>query len=121
MKKRIIFMVTTLLTCIILFLQRFTAMGIHAIAGLLLLIASMGHTVTYRTVWRKPCTTRKAVELFLWTALSMTTLTGFLLKPFRGEMMVILLHKLSALALVVFLIFHIKLSMPRKKRYKTKS
>lgn len=116
MKKRMIFMTAMLAACVLLFLQRFTGMGVHAILGLLVLIASICHTIRFRKVWKKRSRGKKAVEILIWTALVVVTVSGFLLKPFGGVPAVLMVHKLSAEAFAVCLLVHIKMCMPRKKR-----
>lgn len=115
MTKRFIFMFAMLIACVILFLQPFTGMGVHAISALTLLIVSICHTRNYRKTWKKACHSKKITEVALWTALAIAMLSGFLLKPFHGVMIVIIIHKLSAVAFVVCLIFHIKMRFPIKK------
>lgn len=116
MKKRMIFMVMMLAVCVLLFLQRFTGMAVHAIAGLAILIAGICHTVKFRKVWKTRRGVRKAVEIALWAALLGVTVSGFLLKPFGDVMVVLIIHKLSAVAFAGCLLAHIRLCMPRKKR-----
>lgn len=108
-------MVMMLTVCVLLFLQRFTGMAVHAISGLVILIASICHTVKFRKVWRKRSGVRKVVEIALWAALLGVTVSGFLLKPFGDVMAVLIIHKLSAVVFAGCLLAHIKLCMPRKK------
>lgn len=115
MKKRTFFMLLMLTSCALLFLQRFTGMAVHAILGLAVLIASICHTIKFRKVWKKRSTGKKAVEIILWGGLIAVTVSGFLLKPFGEVTAVQLVHKLSAVVFVVFLLWHIKLCLPRKK------
>lgn len=116
MRRKHIFTIVMLLSCVLLFLQRFTGMGIHAILGLVVLIVSIGHTVRRRNVWRSYGIYQKVIGTLLWLALAGVVVTGFLLKPLSDLMFVIVAHKMSAVAMVVFLILHVRIHNQKKIR-----
>lgn len=116
MRKKHIFTIVMMLSCVLLFLQKFTGMGIHAVLGLVVLIVSICHTVRHRKVWRNYGTYRKVIGTLLWFALAGVTLTGVLLKSLSDVMLIIAAHKMSAVAMVVFLILHIRIHNHKKIR-----
>lgn len=113
--KRITFLVFTLLITIVLFMQRKTGMGIHACLGLILFIGSICHTIKFRKVWKVRTTYQKLVEVLIWLGLAGSMITGFLLKPFAGVFLVLLMHKLTAIFFAIGLLLHIKYALQKKQ------
>lgn len=113
-----IFMGFMAAACVVLFLQRLTGMGVHAVLGLAVLVLSIRHTIKYRKIWKTRTKAQKIWEIIMWAGLAVSILTGFLLKPFAESIAVLLIHKLSAVIFVLGLLVHIKEHLHRFKRRK---
>lgn len=114
MRRKHIFAIGMIIACILLFLQRFTGMAIHAVSGLALLVGSIWHTVRRHRAWKNYDGYAKAVGIFLWCSLLGVMLTGFLLKPMKNVFWVLLSHKISAVLFVIFMILHIGVHCRKK-------
>lgn len=106
MTKRMIFMVFMAVSCLLLFLQRLTGMGIHAVLGIAVPVVSILHTVKFRKVWKTRTRAQKIWEIVMWAGLAVAFLSGLLMKPFGGFAMV-MIHKLSSVVFVAGLIAHV--------------
>lgn len=107
MNKKRLFILISLVLCVLLFLQRLTGEIWHAAAGMLLAVMVLVH------IWRqmgkvkymKPSV--RVVDYILMAALAVLILTGILLHPLHGALAVKLLHKLSAVFFVLGMIGHL--------------
>lgn len=114
MSRKHIFAIGMTVSCVLLFLQRFTGMAVHAILGLALLVGSIWHTARRRRAWKSYNGYAKTVGILLWCSLAGVMFTGFLLKPMKGVFGVILAHKISAIMFVVFMVLHMKVHNRKK-------
>lgn len=107
MNKKKLFIIISLVLCVLLFLQRLTGEIWHAAAGMLLAVIVVVHICRQigRLKYMKPSVRR--VDYILMAALAVLVLTGILLHPLHGVLAVKILHKLSAVLFVLGMVGHL--------------
>lgn len=99
MKKNVLFLVLMIIVAVLLFLLRATGIKAHiaiSVAGLVLLV---GYTVTTKKEWQKPVL-EIIMRLFYATAL----ITGVVIMNVHGVAVISVVHKISAVLFVIFLL-----------------
>lgn len=105
-KKERLFMIITLILCVLLFLQRLTGEIWHAVLGLLLIIAMVVHMCRQMVKMKYKKNVIQAVDWMLIGSLAVLFLTGMLLHPLQGMLVLKILHKLAAVLFVLGIIVH---------------
>lgn len=106
-KRNRLFAGITFVVCLLLFCKRLTGEGCHAILGMLLMSISAVH------VWRhigKLKYKRRSVQITDWVMLvSLVTalFSGILLHVLQDTVMLLILHKVSAVLLGIGMIVHV--------------
>lgn len=101
-----LFIILTLLLCILLLANRLTGDICHAVLGIVLMIliaAHIGRKITKRK-HKKPY-----IRLVDWVLMAVTAilfLTGILLHPLQGVLIIKILHKLSSVLFILGIILH---------------
>lgn len=95
-RKQIILTIIVLFICTILFCVKLTGGKIHAILGLILMIIVMGHL---KRNWKRnkyvPISIKRT-NMILLTTLLIMFVTGMFMKSFSANILIALLHKVSA-------------------------
>jgi hypothetical protein len=99
--------VLTLFLCVLLFLERLTGDVAHALLGLVLIVLLAVHLCRRAAAWRSQKPAIRIVDSLLLALLVGLLLTGLLLHPFHGAMVVKCLHKLFSLLFVVGIVVHV--------------
>lgn len=116
-RKEKIFMAVTLVFCVLLFLQRLTGEIGHAVLGILLMILVIVHMCRQITKMKHKKMSVQMADWVLMVALAVLFLTGMLLHPLQGALIIKLLHKLAAVIFVLGILVHI--AQHRKVQQKT--
>lgn len=106
-KREILFMLITLLLCILLFAERLTGDRLHAVLGLLLVIFMAVHMCRQMKKMKYKKAQIKVVDWALMVSLTVLLVTGILLHPMHGAPALKIIHKLAAVLLVLGIIDHI--------------
>ena len=99
MKKKLLFLIPMVIVAVLLFMLRATGMKVHiavSVIGLALLIA---YTVATKKEWKNP-----AFEIIERVCYGIAIITGVLLMNVHGIAALSIIHKLSAVLFVVFLV-----------------
>lgn len=102
-----IFMAVTVILCVLLFAERLTGDIWHAVFGVLLIVTVVGHMFKQKPKmqYQKPAV--RILDQVLVGALIVLFVTGMLLHPLQGVLVLKILHKLAAVVLVLGIIGHI--------------
>lgn len=106
-KKEKLFMAVALLFCVLLFLQRLTGEIGHAVFGILLTILVIVHMCRQITKMKHKKMSVQIADWVLMAALAVLFLTGMLLHPLQGMLIIKILHKLAAVIFVLVILVHI--------------
>lgn len=102
-----LFMAVTLLLCVLLFLEHFTGEIWHAVFGVLLIVLMVGHLCRQMIKLRYQKKAVRIVDEVLLGSLAVLFVTGMLLHPLQGMLVIKLVHKLAAIVFVLGIIGHI--------------
>ncbi len=106
-KKEKLFMAVALLFCVLLFLQRLTGEIGHAVFGILLTILVIVHMCRQIMKMKHKKMWVQIADWVLMAALVVLFLTGMLLHPLQGMLIIKILHKLAAVIFVLGMLVHI--------------
>lgn len=102
-----IFMVVTVILCVLLFAERLTGEIWHAVIGVLLIVMLVGHMLKQKPKMEYQKSTVRILDQVLLGALIVLFVTGMLLHPLQGALALKILHKLAAVVFVLGIIGHI--------------
>ncbi len=114
--KRNLLILGTFSVMLLLFCARLTGVAIHIIAGLAFVIALSVHTWKRRGRMRKVPSAYRIADLVTLISMIGVLMSGFMLKPFREIIAVLLIHKLCSVFFAVGLLVHIIQHMPKCKK-----
>lgn len=106
-KKELSFMILTLVLCVLLFAERLTGEIFHAILGLVLVVFMAVHLGRQMKKLRCRKLHIQVVDWILMAALAALFVTGMLLHPMHGLLILKIVHKLAAVVFVLGVIGHI--------------
>lgn len=92
--------------CILLFLQRVTGGIWHTILGILLIIVATVHLCRQNAKMKYKKLSIRLIDWTLTALLVILLLTGILLHPLHGMLILKIIHRLSAVFLVIGIIIH---------------
>ena len=113
--KRNIVTLATFFVLILMFCVKATGVHVHMILGLAFIIALGIHTFKR---WGRllKCPIRfKIADVVAAAAMLIAAISGFLIPFFKGSMVMLIIHKLSAVVLVAGIVVHIVQHYPKKK------
>ena len=99
MKKKLLFLIPMFVVAVLLFLLRATGIKVHiamSVIGLLLLIS---YTIAMKKEWRNP-----ALEIIQRIFYAVALITGIVLMNVNGIAVISVVHKISAVLFVIFLV-----------------
>ena len=99
MKKKVLFLIPMVIVAVLLFMLRVTSMKVHiavSVIGLLLLIA---YTIATKKEWK--CV---ALEILHRVWYGIALITGVLLMNVHGVVAISIIHKISAVLFLIFLV-----------------
>lgn len=99
--------VMTLIVCVLLFAERLTGQIIHAVLGLLVVIFMAIHMGMQMKKMRYKKMHVRVVDWVLMASLAVLLVTGMLLHPMQGVLVLKIVHKLAAVLFVLGIIGHI--------------
>lgn len=105
-RKEKLFWVITLVLCVLLFIKRVTGEVLHSVLGLVLLIMVVVHVYRQIAKLNHRKVSIRCVDWILMVALAVVIVTGVLLHPLQGMLVLKILHKLSAVIFVIGVIAH---------------
>lgn len=105
--KERIFLVLTLILCALLFAERLTGEICHAVIGVLLVVVVGGHMCAQMAKMQYQKKSVRLMDQILIAALLILFVTGILMHPLQGILVLKILHKLSAVVFVLGIIGHI--------------
>lgn len=105
-RKEILFILVTVVLCVLLFVQRLTGEIWHAVFGVVLTVMIAAHVYLQRGKMKYKKLSVRLLDYVLFAALFILLLTGILAHPLQGVLAVKILHKLAALIFVLGLIGH---------------
>lgn len=105
--NKIFMMILPLALCVLLFLERLTGGIWHAVLGMILIIFSVVHLCRKNGELKHGKTSVRIIDWALITLLAILFVTGLLLHPFQGVLVLKIIHRLSAVLFVMGLIVHI--------------
>lgn len=114
--KNKIFFIVSMILCILLFAIRLTGAKWHVALGGVLTGMMVKHTCSRWVRVRKQKMALQVVDQMLLISLVVMFVSGMLIHPLHGMLMVKLLHKLSAVVFVLAMVGHVCQHMPAKKR-----
>lgn len=106
-KKASLFMIITLVLCVLLFLQHLTGEICHAFLGVLLIIIMVVHMCRQIAKMKYKKNSIRAVDWVLMVSMVVLFLTGMLLHPLQGMPVLKILHELAAVLFLLGIIVHI--------------
>ncbi|MGN0245174.1 MAG: hypothetical protein ACI4DK_04295 [Lachnospiraceae bacterium] len=101
------FLVAMLLLCLLLFLKWLTGEVCHIILGILLLGMSAMHIGKHIGKLKHKKKSVQIVDVWILIALSVVIVSGVLLHPLQGMLIILMLHKISSVCFVVEMIVHV--------------
>ena len=99
MKKNILFLIPMLLVVVALFLLRATGMKVHIAVSVIGLVLLVAYTIATKKEWRNPL-----LEILQRVFYAIALITGALLMNVHGIAVLSIVHKISAVLFVIFLI-----------------
>lgn len=105
-KKERLFLVITLILCVLLLAERMTGVIFHAVLGMAMTIMVIVHVCRQGAKWRYRKTAIRVLDGVLVAASAVLLLTGILAHPMQGVLIVKVLHKLAAVMFVLGVIVH---------------
>ena len=99
MKKKMLFLIPMIIVAILLFMLRATGMKVHiavSVVGLVLLVA---YTLATKKEWRNP-----PLEILQRVFYAVALITGVVLMNVHGIAAIGIVHKVSAVLFVIFLL-----------------
>lgn len=111
--EKILFGVTLVL-CVLLFAERLTGEIWHAVFGVLLIILIVGHTCKEFPKMKYRKTGIRVLDIVLIAALLVLFVTGMLMHPLQGVLILKILHKFAAVLFVLGIIGHMIQHLSKK-------
>ena len=99
MKKKVLFLVPMLIVVVLLFMLRATGMKVHIGVSLVGLVLLVTYTLATKKEWRNP-----ALEIIQRVFYAIALITGVVLMNVHGIAAVSIIHKISAVLFVIFLV-----------------
>lgn len=118
-KMKKLFFAITLALCVLLFMERLTGEIFHAVLGVILIVLAAIHLHKQSVKWKHRTISIQAVDWLLMAALAILFVTGILLHPLHGVLLIKILHKLSAVLFVLGVVVHtVQHRSVKKKAYR---
>lgn len=114
--KNKLFFIVSVILCILLFAVRLTGAKWHVALGVILTCMMVKHTCSRWAKVRKQKQALQVVDQILLISLLVMFVSGMLIHPLHGMIIVKLLHKLSSVVFVLAMVGHVLQHMPAKKR-----
>lgn len=112
-----VFLVATIVLCVLLFAVRLTGPIWHAVLGVILTVAMVAHLCKQMIKMKYQKPEIRLVDQVLLAALIVMFVTGMLMHPLHGMFVVKLLHKLSAVLFVLCTVGHVAQHRARRKNF----
>lgn len=106
-RKEILFMIITLVLCVLLFAERLTGDILHAVIGMILIIVLVVHMCRQMKKMKYRKSSIQIIDIVLMVAMAALFVTGMLLHPLQGVLALKIIHKLAAVIFVLCIIGHI--------------
>lgn len=110
-----LFMAAVFVLCVLLFMERLTGGVLHAIFGIVLAVMFAVHVCKSNKQMKYRKTSVQAVDWILIAALIVLVVSGILLHPLGGLLILKIIHKLAAVIFVLGLFAHILQHVKKKK------
>lgn len=105
--KNKIFFTVSLILCVLLFAIRLTGAKWHVAFGCILTCMMVKHTCTRMARMKKQKMAIRVVDQVLLVALAAMFVSGMLIHPLQGMLVVKMLHKLSAIVFILAMLGHV--------------
>ena len=99
MKKKVLFLVPMLIVVVLLFMLRATGMKVHIGVSLVGLVLLVTYTLATKKEWRN-----KKLEILQRVCYAIALITGVVLMNVHGIAAISIIHKISAVLFVIFLV-----------------
>ena len=99
MNKKLLFLIPMIIIAVFLFLFRATGMTVHIVASVAGLLVLVAYTLATKKEWRKP-----ALEIAMRVFYAVALITGVVIMNVEGIKTIAIIHKISAVLFVVFLL-----------------
>lgn len=96
-----------LVFCVLLFAQRLTGELIHSVLGLILAVVVFVHMYRQRAKIKYEKPAARLTDWVIIGTLAVLVITGILLHPLHGMLVIKILHKLAAVCFVIGMVAHI--------------
>lgn len=97
----------SVLVCILLFAVRVTGVLFHMLAGIFVVIAIVVHVVHKSSRFKYIPVKWRVTDIVLTIAALFLMITGMLIHPMKDMAAVLMVHKLSAVVLVIACVVHV--------------
>lgn len=104
--KNKLFLAVSLILCVLLFAIRVTGATWHVVCGVILTCMMVKHTCTRMARMKKQKMAIQIVDQVLLAALVTMFVSGMLIHPLHGMLVVKMVHKLSAVVFVLAILGH---------------
>ena len=99
MKKNLLFIIPMIIVAVLLFLLRATGITAHIIVSVIGLVLLVIYTLATKKQWRKP-----ALEIATRAFYAVALITGAVIMNVHGIVALNIIHKISAVLFVIFLL-----------------
>ena len=99
----ILYTIIMLTISVLLFALKFTGMKIHIILGIGACVITIIYTLLIKRKLKESTKKNIVIEVLMRVFLALALITGFLLKPFGGIVVISIIHKISAIVFVILL------------------
>lgn len=106
-RRENIFMAVTMILAILLFCVKLTGDIWHAVIGVMLVLMCVSHSCMQMVKMKYQEKRIRLTDEVLMGALAVLSVTGMLMHPLQGVLLVKILHKLSGMVFILGLITHI--------------
>lgn len=114
-KKDAIFLIITLILCVVLFLVKLTGLAVHMVAGCLLLIVVVKHVCKNMLKMQYMPKKIKAVDMMLLISILVLFVSGMLAHMWSSIVVIKIIHGLSGIVFFVGVIIHAMQHKPKRK------
>ena len=99
MKKKLLFLIPMIIVAVLLFMLRATGIKVHIVMSVIGLLLLISYTIATKKEWRVP-----ALEIFQRVFYAIALITGAILMNVHGIFTISVIHKISAVLFVIFLV-----------------
>ncbi len=114
-KKDTVFLLITLVLCVVLFLVKMTGLAVHMVAGCMLLIVVVKHVCKNMLKMQYMPKKIKVVDMALLISILTLFVTGMLAHMWSGMIVIKVIHGLSGIVFCVGVIVHTVQHKPKRK------